>query len=294
MPASVNDFFRRASSGTTRPVVTYLGADKTNGSTTAVLNAATGWNTTTGVDVVIYRIDTSGAIVAGTQTDWIGTLAGSTLSNLLLKAGTEPATGYPAGTQSVVIASPTAAWADSLVEGLLVEHAQDGTHDNTKVMMLAGAQTIAGTKTFSATPVVPNASWGPSKLATGAATATVATSEPTSSTSYADLATVTDTVTVTVGANGLALVSIAATGANSGADGTTSISFAVSGATTIAASVARHTASMRLTTATAAVRYSHTVLVDGLTPGSNTFKMKYLVPAGTGTFSNRTISVVPL
>lgn len=129
MPAATTDHFRRASSGTTRPVVTYLASDKTNGSTTAVLNAVTGWNTTTGVDLVIYRIDTSGAVVAGTQTDWIATLAGSTLSDMTLKAGTEPASGYPAGTQSVVIASPTAAWGDSLVEGILVEHNQDGTHD---------------------------------------------------------------------------------------------------------------------------------------------------------------------
>jgi hypothetical protein len=141
---------------------------------------------------------------------------------------------------------------------------------------------------------ITNASVTANKLATGAASATVATSETTTSTSYAQLATTTDTVTVTVGANGLALVSVAATCSNSGADGTTSISFAISGASTVAASTAKHTASMRLATATAAIRYGHTVLIDGLTPGSTTFGMRYLVPAGTGTFLNRTISVVPL
>lgn len=123
----VTDYFRKASNGTTRPVVTYLQSTKTNGSTTATINAATGWNTTTGVDVQIYSKDTTGAKVAGSETDWIGTLSGTTLSNLTLKAGTEPASGYPAGTQSVVICSPTASWADSLMDGILTHADQDGT-----------------------------------------------------------------------------------------------------------------------------------------------------------------------
>ena len=39
---------------------------------------------------------------------------------------------------------------------------------------------------------------------------------------------------------------------------------------------------------------SATFYVTGLTAGSNTFTAKYRVDAGTGTFANRTIVVIPL
>jgi hypothetical protein len=39
---------------------------------------------------------------------------------------------------------------------------------------------------------------------------------------------------------------------------------------------------------------SKTILVTGLVAGANVFKMKYKVAAGTGTFLNRNIAVVPL
>lgn len=42
---------------------------------------------------------------------------------------------------------------------LQTEHGADGTHDNTKVAMLAGAQTITGAKTFSAAPVLEGTAW---------------------------------------------------------------------------------------------------------------------------------------
>ena len=42
------------------------------------------------------------------------------------------------------------------------------------------------------------------------------------------------------------------------------------------------------------VQGSATFYVIGLTAGSNTFTAKYRVDAGTGTFANRTIVVIPL
>jgi len=41
---------------------------------------------------------------------------------------------------------------NGLVDALSAEHNDDGTHDTTKVAMLAGAQTFTGTKTFSSAP----------------------------------------------------------------------------------------------------------------------------------------------
>lgn len=155
----------------------------------------------------------------------------------------------------------------------------NGNLDNANIKASAG---IDGSK-------IANAAISPNRLATGAATAVVLTQETTTSTSYADLATTTDTVTVTIGNNGIALVSIYGTFTNSGAN-YTNIGFAISGATTVAAT---DTFAISQNT-TAFLSMSSVFLVTGLAAGSTTFKMKYSVVAGTGTFKNRRIAVVPL
>lgn len=125
------DKLRKASNGSGRPVVTSLALPKTAGTTTAEITSATNWNTTTGVDVVMYRRQlnsTTGKYeqVAGTQTDWVGQLTGTTLSGLTLRAGTEPASGYAADGNTVVFCGPTGAWGDDLVAALLTSHDETG------------------------------------------------------------------------------------------------------------------------------------------------------------------------
>lgn len=127
-------------------------------------------------------------------------------------------------------------------------------------------------------------------LVNGAATATVATSETTASTSYVDLTTTTDTVTVTIGNSGMALVLLQSLGSNTG--GTNYIGFALSSGNTVAASdsyaivLSGHASGVQ-------TQVGAPFLLTGLTAGSTTFKMKYRVSAGTGTFANRRISVIP-
>ncbi len=143
-----------------------------------------------------------------------------------------------------------------------------------------------------------NSSVTASKLATGAATAAVATSETTTSTSYADLATTTDSVTVTIGANGLALVCLLAKMGNTTANAYSWISVDVSGASTVAAADT-NAIKYQEYSANAETQAAGTVLLTGLSAGSTTFKMKYKVQtggggAGTGSFANRKIAVIPL
>lgn len=121
---------------------------------------------------------------------------------------------------------------------------------------------------------------------TGSA-ATVSTTETTTSTTYAFLTTTTDQVTVTIGANGLALVLIECGLFNSGANDSL-VSVDVSGATTIAAADTR---CIRQAT-TSAMGLGGPFLITGLTAGSTTFKLKYRVAAGTGSFFNRNIAVI--
>lgn len=138
-----------------------------------------------------------------------------------------------------------------------------------------------------------NVSVTPSKLATGATAAYVATSESTASTSYTDLATTTDTVTVTVGSNGLVLLSLYSQIIGSVANVAGCVSFVASGANTIAASDI-YALEYQAYGSTTGNRSGATHLLTGLTSGSTTFKMKYKVNSGTGTFQDRRIAAVPL
>ena len=124
MAANINDKFTEATNGS-RPVATTLTAILPSGASpgTATCGALTGWPTATAVHFIIYTVDVNGRKVSGSQTDWKGIVSGSTITGLVLKAGTN--NGYSIG--AVVEAAPTAAWADDVTEGLLVSLDQDGT-----------------------------------------------------------------------------------------------------------------------------------------------------------------------
>ena len=119
------------------------------------------------------------------------------------------------------------------------------------------------------------------------ATATVATAQSTTSTSYTDLATAGPAVTLTTGTKALIIVTSAIYGAVNGA--TCYFSYAVSGATTIAASDTTSGNQPR----TDQYRFSVASLAT-LTAGSNTFTMKYRAGASTANFADRNIFVMNL
>lgn len=135
------------------------------------------------------------------------------------------------------------------------------------------------------------ASVTPAKLATGAVSASLIGASTTASTAYtstlADALTLS--VTATIGANGLALVTIGCTMASS----TTTyvnMSYAMSGANTAASN------DNKAVTMYGANFFSlgQTFLLTGLTAGSTVFTAQYNTLAGTATFNNRRIAVVPL
>jgi hypothetical protein len=136
---------------------------------------------------------------------------------------------------------------------------------------------------------IANSTITASKLNLSPQSAQVDTSETTTSTTFVDLTTVTDTVTVTIGANGLALLFLNCRLLNSGTNASL-VSFVASGANTITA--ADNIAIINGGGQDHTEMYHK--LLTGLTVGSTTFKMKYRVSAGTGTFINRRITVIPL
>ena len=121
------------------------------------------------------------------------------------------------------------------------------------------------------------------------ATATVATAQSTSSTSYVDLATAGPAVTLTTGTKVLVFTNTevsTASGRYVFAD------FAISGATTRAAS--DDTCIKMGTDADAMQSRNGVANLMTVTAGSNTFTMKYRTNAGSSQFSNRSIVVVAL
>lgn len=189
-------------------------------------------------------------------------------------------------------------------KGILVEHNQDGTHDEFLIQSRSATTPASGDfilisdvsdsnllKKVTITNLfanMPNASVTADKLATGADRSYVDTSETTTSTSYTDLAT-TQSFSVTVGANGLLLVGLAAQLSNSGANATV-MSFALSGGNTLAADDDNSTFDQTA----AGKRVGVTKLLTGLTPGATTITAKFKVTAGTGTFERREIWALPL
>jgi hypothetical protein len=129
----------------------------------------------------------------------------------------------------------------------------------------------------------------------GPATAFVATNEATTSTTYADLATTTDQITVNVGSSGLLMVFIS----SEINPGTTNqfgfVSFALSGANTQAADDS-YAIAYQAYANTAAHTTGTTFLLTGLNAGATTVKMKYRISSAVSTinFLQRRISAIPL
>ena len=136
---------------------------------------------------------------------------------------------------------------------------------------------------------------GLNRVNTGATVTQTGAAETTALQTYANLATTTDSVTVTIGSNGIALVNIAARTSFAVGSGApiAFVGVAVSGANTIAPSDDRALQNDHVT-GNLSRRSGISIMYTGLAPGTTTFKMSYRVSANTGLFYQREISVVPL
>lgn len=120
--------------------------------------------------------------------------------------------------------------------------------------------------------------------------AAVDTAETTASTSFVNLATSGPAITVTTGSR--ALVIIGAGVSNNTIDTFCIMGVTISGASSITASDAK-SFTFKSGTVNQGSQACWTELYTTLTPGSNTFTMKYRVTAGTGSFSRRHMTVIP-
>ena len=127
------------------------------------------------------------------------------------------------------------------------------------------------------------------------ATASVATSQTTSSTSYTDLTTSGPEITMTTGTKALVIVTARASGSSVGGN-FNYMSYAVSGATTTSASdTVGFAATIDGNTGNGSTRASSASLAT-LTAGSNVFTAKYRAgnASSSATFADRSIFVMNL
>lgn len=97
---------------------------------------------------VVDRVDTSGNTTPSKRDYFtFSGVSGATLTGC--SGGQAGSTNQDHAVGAIVEFIPDVVWAQSLYDTISAEHSTSGIHDATKVMMLAGAQTVTGAKTFT-------------------------------------------------------------------------------------------------------------------------------------------------
>lgn len=150
MAAAATDKFRKLS----RRWVGQIGAGGVSDAsvTTIPLSSATNLATDTGVSVVIDRVDANGTVTPSLEETVTGVVSGTNLVSCV--RGVEgTAQAHSAG--AVVEVLVTSAGYNALVDGIVVEHNQDGTHKSTKVPVVSGGFATTLTTTGSTNVTLP-------------------------------------------------------------------------------------------------------------------------------------------
>jgi len=125
------DTFRKGKSNFATTLVTGIG---TGTSETITLNSTAGLPTDTEIVLTFNRVTSSGVVNPTSLVERIrGKISGSTLTSYT--RGVDSTTEQAHGAGTVVEYIPNDM--NDLVDGILVEHNQDGTHDTTKVVDLS-------------------------------------------------------------------------------------------------------------------------------------------------------------
>lgn len=141
MAASINDKFLKV--GVAGTLTSLSAPGHSIAGTTITVGSTTNWPTDTAVIFGIRQVDSGGELVAGTYTEWRGVVSGSTLTSMVLMYGSDQI--YPAGSTTQVFIPLSAARDNRLVDGILVEHNQDGTHSDITADTLALTGALTGT-----------------------------------------------------------------------------------------------------------------------------------------------------
>lgn len=99
------------------------------GGTSINVQSTGNWPTGTGVVFAIREVDSQGRLIAGTYTEWQGTVVDTTtIDNMSVVLGADQE--YSAGPNTHVFISVSENLHNDLIDGILSEHNQDGTHSD--------------------------------------------------------------------------------------------------------------------------------------------------------------------
>lgn len=122
--ANSADFFKKTGTST---VTTLSAPGKALGATSINVGSTTGYPSDTGIVISIRTVDTSGNLIAGTHTEWSGTVTSGT--SIAIEAA--PVYGsdqiYAAGSTTQIAIRLSNYSHNKLVDGLLISLDQDGT-----------------------------------------------------------------------------------------------------------------------------------------------------------------------
>ncbi len=283
---NVNDYFQKVAMST---ATTMSAPGYTVGTTTINVGSTTNWVTETGITFGVDEIDANGERIAGTYNIFRGTVASATQLANVTYVGGDANRNYSAGATTRVYMLVSYARENRLVDGLLVSHDQDGT---LKAGAVDNADVLADDVVTTAK--ILDASVTNAKLAITSDSATVNASETTTSLTYVDLPTTTDQVTIVVPASGKVLLSFSSQFSQNTTNQYCIVSYELSGANT-RSPLDIDSIYFKVNASPAHDFYfGKTKVLKGLTPGATTFKLKYRVTGGTGSFAYRDISVVAL
>lgn len=124
MSAAITDKFKKV--GVAGTLTTMAAPGKALAASSVNGNSLTNWPTDTGIIFAIRQVDSDGEEVAGTYTEWYGTVSSNTISNLSLAYGTDQV--YAAGSTTQMYIPVSAKAHNDFVDGIVEEHSQLGYH----------------------------------------------------------------------------------------------------------------------------------------------------------------------
>ena len=124
MPAAATDKFQKVAIAT---ATTLDAPGYTIGDTSITVASTSTWPTDTGITFAVDEVDANGDRVANSYNEYVGTVAsGTSITNVSHVNGTNR--NFTAGATTRVYIPVSEERENRLVEGILVEHDQDGTH----------------------------------------------------------------------------------------------------------------------------------------------------------------------
>lgn len=146
MAAQTQDKFQKKGAST---VTTLSAPGKAIGAGSITVGSTTNYPTDTGITIAIRVVDTNGDLVAGTYTEWNAVVASGTSFTI----DTTPAYGsdqiYAAGSTTQVFIPLSSYSHNKMIDALLTEHDQDGTHGVVTGTSFTASGTVQGATVIS-------------------------------------------------------------------------------------------------------------------------------------------------